>query len=107
MGADYKLIGNRIKIARKKRGLTQEDLAELLDVSIGYVSQVERGVTKISLDLLASVSVILRCDVSELVAESAVESNGYIAEDLARRISELDGRQKKMLYEFLELLEKW
>ena len=40
MNIDYKLIGQRIKRERKVRGITQEVLAERLNVSIGYVSQV-------------------------------------------------------------------
>ena len=48
MNIDYKLIGERIKRMRKSNGITQEILAERLNVSIGYVSQVERGITKIS-----------------------------------------------------------
>ena len=59
MHIDYKLIGERIKKIRKACGLTQEILAEKLNVSIGYISQVERGITKISLDLLAAISSIL------------------------------------------------
>jgi DNA-binding XRE family transcriptional regulator len=40
MSLDYKLIGSRIKSARKRMGMTQETLAEKIDVSVGYVSQV-------------------------------------------------------------------
>ena len=49
MNVDYKLIGERIQKTRKSKGMTQDVLAEKLGVSIGYVSQVERGITKISL----------------------------------------------------------
>ena len=35
MNIDYKLIGARVKRARKARGITQEVLAERLNVSIG------------------------------------------------------------------------
>ena len=78
MNIDYKLIGERIKQARKSKGMTQEVLAEKLSVSIGYVSQVERGITKISLDLLGAISSILECDVASLVSKTAVESNEYM-----------------------------
>ena len=64
MNIDYKLVGERIKRARKSKGITQENMAERLNVSIGYVSQVERGVTKISLDLLVAISIILECDIA-------------------------------------------
>ena len=76
MNIDYKLIGERIKKTRKSQNITQELLAEKLNVSIGYVSQVERGITKISLDLLGAISSILNCDVASFVTESAKYPSG-------------------------------
>ncbi len=46
MSMDYNLIGSRIKQRRREAMLTQENLAEKLSVSVGYVSQIERGITK-------------------------------------------------------------
>ena len=104
MDIDYKLIGNRIKSARKTRGYTQEQLAERLDVTVGYVSQVERGITKISLDLLAKISTILECDISILVSGTAVESDNYMNNELFTYYSALDNHNKKLLMEFIKLL---
>ena len=36
-------LGNQIKTARKSKGLTQEDLAELCDFDATYISLLERG----------------------------------------------------------------
>ncbi len=36
-------LGDRIRTLRRKRGLTQENLAEALDLSVAYVSLIERG----------------------------------------------------------------
>lgn len=104
MNIDYKLIGSRIKLERTKKGLTQEKLAEYLDVSIGYVSQVERGITKISLDLLGAISTILECDVALFVSESATNSTSYMESDIMRSISKLNGRKRKILYDFINIL---
>ncbi|MBQ7761559.1 MAG: helix-turn-helix transcriptional regulator [Clostridia bacterium] len=106
MSIDYRLIGERIKAERKKRGLTQENLAEKLDVSIGYVSQVERGITKISLDLLAEISAILKCDIASLIVGSAVNSENYIKSDILTEISALDPQKRKLLFEFIKILSK-
>ena len=43
MSIDYKIIGKRIKERRKICQITQETLAEKLGVSVGYISQIERG----------------------------------------------------------------
>ena len=37
------LLGAKIKELRAKRRLTQEALAEALDITVGYVSLIERG----------------------------------------------------------------
>lgn len=103
MNIDYKLIGARIKKARKSKGMTQDVLAEKLDVSIGYVSQVERGITKISLDLLGAISSILECDIAGLITESATNSSEYMESELLSEIRKLDGKKKKYILEIIKL----
>ena len=103
MNIDYKLIGERIKRSRKAKGITQDNLAERLNVSIGYVSQVERGVTKISLDLLGAISSILECDIAGLVTESATNSTEYMESELISEIRKLDGKKKKYILEIIKL----
>jgi transcriptional regulator with XRE-family HTH domain len=36
-------LGERVRTARRERGLTQEDLADALGISVAYVSLIERG----------------------------------------------------------------
>ena len=43
MALDYSIIGERLKKARIDNNLTQEKLAEKLDVSIAFLSRIERG----------------------------------------------------------------
>ena len=106
MNIDYKLIGERIKKIRKSRGMTQEDMAERLNVSIGYVSQVERGITKISLDLLGAISGILDYDVAGFIAESAVNSNGYLESEILGEIRKLDQGKRKLVFEMIKLIDE-
>lgn len=64
---NYKLIGKRLKEAREKKKITQEKLAENLDVSIGYISQVERGLKHFNLQRIAHVSKIFEIPVSYII----------------------------------------
>ena len=41
---DQIALGKRIKAAREKAGMTQEDLAAAVDYSVDHMSVVERGV---------------------------------------------------------------
>ena len=103
MNIDYKLIGERIKRARKTNGITQEILAEKLNVSIGYVSQVERGITKISLDLLGAISSILECDIAGFITESAVNSSEYLETEIVSELRKLDRIKKKFILKIIKL----
>lgn len=64
MEADFVQIGDRIQQVRKRQGKTQEQLAEFMEVSVSYISQLERGITKISLNALYKIAEFLECDVT-------------------------------------------
>ena len=52
---DYKEIGARIKWKRKEKGITQESLAERVDISTVYLSKIENGHVHPALDLLDAI----------------------------------------------------
>ncbi len=56
MGIDAKEIGMRIRILRKSRGLTQEQLAEVLGIQTNSIARIERGIRVPSLDLFVDLS---------------------------------------------------
>ena len=67
MKVNFGLIGKRIKEHRQRRNLTQEMLAELIEMSPGYISMVETGRKKASLDTLLSVSKVLNITLNVLL----------------------------------------
>ena len=106
MNIDYKLIGQRIAKERKKAGLTQEMLSEKLLVTVGYISQIERGITRVNLDTLAQISSILGCDIAYLITGTAVKSKSYLNEELGRRVSAMNTQQKKALLKICEAINE-
>ena len=106
MSVDYKIIGGRIKAKRKAAGKTQEQLAEKLSVTVGYVSQVERGVTKISLDTLSEICSILNCDMSFFITGTVTGQNAYLQDELIDKYSKLDERQKRTILDFIDVYIK-
>lgn len=104
MNVDYSAIGERVKACRRERGMTQEQLSEALSVSVGYVSQIERGVTKVSLETLCAIAGALDCDLAVLVTGVATVQTQYLDQDLALCAGRMDARQKRMLLEMARLL---
>lgn len=54
---DDVLLGKRVKIARKEKRLTQEELASLCDCTPTHICNIENGKIGISLDLLFKISI--------------------------------------------------
>ena len=65
---NYRLIGRHIKAARKARRMTQEMLAEKMDVSLGYIGQIERGDKLLNLERLAQICLILQVPIEDMIA---------------------------------------
>lgn len=64
---DDKRIGKNIREARIRMGYTQEVLAEWLDLSVKYVSMIERGMTGMRLKLLVRICNVLGVSLEEIV----------------------------------------
>lgn len=60
-------IGLRLKQTRKERNLTQEQIAELLGISQKHYSEVERGITSLSVKHLIQISDILSISLDYLL----------------------------------------
>ena len=61
-----KKFGLRIKVLRKARGLSQEDLAELSNLDRTYISGIERGLRNVALRNIESLAQALQVSISEL-----------------------------------------
>ncbi len=64
-------IGDRIKRARERAKITQESMAEQIEVSPQYVSDLERGVVGISVPTLRRVCTVLCVPSDELLFDTA------------------------------------
>jgi transcriptional regulator with XRE-family HTH domain len=59
-------LGSRIRLQRKRIGLTQEALALVAGVDRSYYGAVERGERNITFTVLCRLCVALQCDVAAL-----------------------------------------
>lgn len=69
-----KEIGQNIRGYRTRRGLTQEQLAELADLSAGYMRQVELGLKTLSLQTLYRIAEILGTTPQSLLVRAETDS---------------------------------
>jgi transcriptional regulator with XRE-family HTH domain len=93
---NQKAIGQRIKTARERKGLTQEQLAEQVDLSPMHVSVIERGVKLPKLETLINIANVL--DVSaDVLLQDVVRNQTRLyaseASELIRKLSRSDQRR--------------
>lgn len=105
--SDYKIeMGKRLKEKRKALGLTQEQLAEKLNISIKHYGGVERGIAGLSLENLIELSNILGVSLDYLVKGECPENDL-----LPARIKELyltcPASKRLFLIESLETVSKF
>ena len=66
---DYYKIGQRIRRIRKAHGLSQEELAERVDISTTHMSHIETGNTKLSLPVFVGIAKALDISTDDLLGD--------------------------------------
>lgn len=113
---DNKAVGRRIREERKKLGLSQEELAELVELSNYYIGQLERGERQMSLPVLVSLANCLHLSLDYLIFgediyNSYLVSDIYSSQDLhsdftASKKQELESLLQKCSPKELDLIRK-
>ena len=62
----YKNLGKNIKLKRKELGLTQQELADKIDISLNFMGKIEVAFSKPSLETLIQLADALNTTVSDL-----------------------------------------
>lgn len=70
---DRKVLGKRIREERIKIGLTQEQVAEYIDVSTTYIGFIERGERSVTLEKLALLAQCFHVTIDSLLQERSAE----------------------------------
>ena len=101
---DGKAVGRRIKEAREKRHLTQEELAARIDISPTHVSIIERGTKIPRLDTFVAIANALEVSGDALlldVVDHAAESQ---ASDLSAALEGLPWEEKRRILKVVRTL---
>lgn len=61
-----KKLGQKIRIERQKRKMTQEKLAELADLNRNFVGMIERGETNLTVKKLENIANVFDMDIMDL-----------------------------------------
>ncbi|WP_249963300.1 helix-turn-helix domain-containing protein [Histophilus somni] len=99
-------IGQAIAKYRQASGLTQAQLAEILDMSNDAVSRMERGKTTPTVLRLVELSEIFHCEVADLLTDGSNRAMDQ-ARTLERLLNQLDHAERSEFLTVIERLIKW
>ena len=97
---DKKLIGQKIKQYRKKRGYTQAYLSEKADISEKHLSKIETGVHYPSIAIFFKLREILDIPLDEFGIKINSSEENIVRDELLKYIFTLNDTETKFLLEF-------
>jgi transcriptional regulator with XRE-family HTH domain len=93
-------LGERLRLRRKALGKTQQQVADEASLTIGFISQVERGLSSPSLASLANLAKALQTTVDFFVTNTPVHRHSIVTHSGERRTYRAPGLARS--YEFFE-----
>ena len=95
-------LGKRIREARLKKKLTQEQLAEKANVSLYFLGEVERGVKSPGLKVFIAIADALGVSTDSLLRDSVSSASVYVNNEITKRLDTLSPKQRACAVEILD-----
>ena len=96
-----KLLGKRIKEIRKSKGLTQEQLSEMIDIETSSLSGIESGRFYPSLHVLEKIANVFDVELIEFFKFSTVNLPENLDKEIINIIEKQDKKNKQLIYKLL------
>ncbi len=106
MAIDYQTIGRRLQDSRKGQNLTQEALAERVGITVVYLSKVENGRVRPTLELLDSLCDNLGVSLSSLLTGVEIQKDEYANERIVALLRSCTPEIKEAALDILERLSR-
>ena len=104
MAVDYNIIGERLKQSRMNKNLTQEKLAEKLDVSVAFLSRIERGSSHINLNRLNQICTILEVSEGDILNGASSTSSLYLNKDFSNLLKNCPPEKISLIYNVAKVI---
>lgn len=102
MELDYKAIGKRIKIARIRKDLSQEELAEQTGFSNVHISNIESGSTKFSLTAVVKLANALDTSVDRFLCDNVFASHHIFVEEAQELLKDCDNYEIRIILDIMQ-----
>lgn len=106
MAIDYQLIGRRLQDSRKAQKITQEVLAERVGITVVYLSKVENGRVRPTLELLDSLCDTLGLNLASVLMGVQIQEDYYANDRVVALLRSCSPDIKEAALDILERLSQ-
>ena len=106
MKTTRQLLGARIKELRKRRGITQDQLAEQVDLAPRYISLIEVGRSSPSLETMENIARALNAELKMLFDFMHLDPDTVSAEGLERSLEGIGENNRRLLFRIAGLMKE-
>ncbi|WP_138417933.1 helix-turn-helix domain-containing protein [Aquibacillus sediminis] len=100
------IIGERLRLLRKKRGLSQEELAHLSCLHPTYIGQLERGEKNATLNTIEKVTSALEISIEELF-QFQDPNNSQHELEILQQLEMVDAEDRATILKIIDVLIEW
>jgi len=101
------IFGENLRTVRKKKGLTQEQFAEVLGTSLNHIANMERGEKFVSAELLETICETLKVSPSALFySPELVSIDNSVLSKIDKIIDEQCKMTRKLIHDSIEFKKK-
>lgn len=99
---DYSKIGQKIRKIRRAQGLSQEELAERVDISTTHMSHIETGSTKLSLSVLVDIAAVLEVRVDDLLNNSESTAKSTALDEISAVLERCSPKEANVITDLVK-----
>ena len=99
---DYYAIGQRIRKIRKARELSQEQLSEMVGISVTHMSHIETGNTKLSLPVLVDLANALEVRTDDLLYDKVTAERSTATEAIVQLLETCTTQQLRVIEDLVK-----
>ena len=101
---DAQKVGKRIQEVRKSRGLTQSELAQMVDLSTKYISNIECGFKTPKLNTFVAIANALQCNADLLLADVLDTAAERESGGVSKKLLALPPDEQRRILRVLEVM---
>lgn len=102
---DFETIGRKLREIRLSKGLTQEYIANRVDVNTSHISNIENNRVKVSLSALVNICNALETTIDYVLNDEYVDSGSVLNQNILKELQKCDEDTKMRVLKIIQILQ--